>query len=857
MNLADLAHLAILDKRFCAVLLSGDLKLLDADFLREVGEVPRRMLRGRTSKTTSGGRAFASSCLPPRPSPHARRRPAHRLAELRMVLRGCAGPYQCLPQARAPFLRDLLGAHIKAVFWDYGSLCTRPFPRSRPPAALCRSSSHTTLCSCVPFAPPASTLALARWCAHTQSKARERRPDKSFRALSVMGDAYASALGVTVIRHKLIPPRPASFDGKLVLLPPKGLAPSEADASVVLSRVALADHGEVDVQASGDGRQWVVSYAQHSQAEAAVAALAEGLEAQGGAMFAQWNSRPYAERGWTTFESAVTTEVVARAAFFKKQRAALGRLPPKLIEIDDDDGPAVAEEADVERMAAATAAGVGGASVGAGPRIERVRAAIRDAAFTGKGDKDVVVGLYNEYMVKVGNAMNASGEGVAGTYEGERNEAGQYEGRGTFRFVSGNVYEGEWKAGKKEGRGTFRFASGDVYEGEWKANEREGRGTYRHASGDVYEGEYKADKREGRGTPAASEVCTRGSGRRTRWRARHVPLRQRRCVRGGVQGGQEGGARHVRYATAMELAQGRCSVGEAARWSADRQAAWRLQDGEVVEQISLEECEIAAKGWRARPRAEGAASRFVDWYAHVAHRIGVASLRHCDNVSVHRAAAALFSVRPCRVCVRCTVVTIPFSFYFYSTSTFYNTYTMGSYSKTAQQRMLLQGTSYRSQPGLLPHQAWLAVHGRRLHPMQVRTNLRVCARARVRRLVEVRCRVALAVARAQEGRAAFHALATVGRSGGGSGARFAASRSACRRSARARASETGARRHPRCERRWHRPTKSAHRRRRRRCRARRDPSAGAAAGGPSEGGAERAVGRVVEATTPPARAARR
>ena len=38
MNLADLAHLAILDKRFCAVLLSGDLKLLDADFLREVGE---------------------------------------------------------------------------------------------------------------------------------------------------------------------------------------------------------------------------------------------------------------------------------------------------------------------------------------------------------------------------------------------------------------------------------------------------------------------------------------------------------------------------------------------------------------------------------------------------------------------------------------------------------------------------------------------------------------------------------------------------------------------------------------------------------------------------------------------------
>ena len=40
--------------------------------------------------------------------------------------------------------------------------------------------------------------------------------------------------------------------------------------------VALADHGEVDVQASGDGRQWVVSYAQHSQAEAAVGAVVVG-----------------------------------------------------------------------------------------------------------------------------------------------------------------------------------------------------------------------------------------------------------------------------------------------------------------------------------------------------------------------------------------------------------------------------------------------------------------------------------------------------------------------------------------------------------------------------------------------------
>ena len=47
---------------------------------------------------------------------------------------------------------------------------------------------------------------------------------------------------------------------------------------------------------------------------------------------------------------------------------------------------------------------------GMGPRNKRVIAAIQEAAFTGKGDKPVVVQLYRDYAVKVQNALAGSGE---------------------------------------------------------------------------------------------------------------------------------------------------------------------------------------------------------------------------------------------------------------------------------------------------------------------------------------------------------------------------------------------------------------------------------------------------------------
>ena len=76
-----------------------------------------------------------------------------------------------------------------------------------------------------------------------------------------------------------------------------------------------------------------------------------------------------------------------------------------------------------------------------------------------------------------------------------------------------------------DGFGIYRMADGDAYEGQWKANKKDGTGTYHYASGRADVTRHEAD----------------------------------------------------------------ANVGEGARWSAERDMAWRLSGGDVVEEISLEE----------------------------------------------------------------------------------------------------------------------------------------------------------------------------------------------------------------------------------------------------------------------------
>ena len=155
-------------------------------------------------------------------------------------------------------------------------------------------------------------------------------------------------------------------------------------------------------------------------------------------------------------------------------------------------------------------------------------------------------------------------------YEGQY-KRDQKEGRGTFRYADGGVYEGGWKAGQREGQGAYRFVSGDVYEGEYKAGQEEGLGTFRYADGAVYEGEYIAGQREGRGT------------------FRHA---DGGVYEGEYKLGQRQGRGMFRYAdghTEVSVFDAGVRVGEGVRLTADTRTAWRLQHGQPLEEISIEE----------------------------------------------------------------------------------------------------------------------------------------------------------------------------------------------------------------------------------------------------------------------------
>ena len=125
-----------------------------------------------------------------------------------------------------------------------------------------------------------------------------------------------------------------------------------------------------------------------------------------------------------------------------------------------------------------------------------------------------------------------------GEYSGETNKQGKRDGKGTCRFSHGAVYEGEWKDGKMHGKGVYRLADGDVYEGSWTAGVKQGPMTMWYGSGRVDVVSFEKDADESEGV----------------------------------------------------------------RWSADREMAWRLHKGEVVEEITTEEAQkIASRLGRSVP----------------------------------------------------------------------------------------------------------------------------------------------------------------------------------------------------------------------------------------------------------------
>ena len=84
--------------------------------------------------------------------------------------------------------------------------------------------------------------------------------------------------------------------------------------------------------------------------------------------------------------------------------------------------------------------------------------------------------------------------------------------RGTYSFLDGSKYSGEFKAGNFGGFGTFYYANGSVYIGEWFNGNRNGNGSLTYRNGSKYVGEWRDGFQNGMGVEYTAEGRVLASG---------------------------------------------------------------------------------------------------------------------------------------------------------------------------------------------------------------------------------------------------------------------------------------------------------------------------------------------------------
>uniref|UniRef100_A0AAX7SWR2 VPS9 domain-containing protein n=1 Tax=Astatotilapia calliptera TaxID=8154 RepID=A0AAX7SWR2_ASTCA len=98
------------------------------------------------------------------------------------------------------------------------------------------------------------------------------------------------------------------------------------------------------------------------------------------------------------------------------------------------------------------------------------------------------------------------------TYEG-RWLSGKPNGRGVLKWCDGRIYTGAFKNGLEDGFGEFvapnkTLNKNDHYQGYWKDGKMHGLGTYRYASGEVYDGSFQEGVRHGHGMLRSGKLNT-------------------------------------------------------------------------------------------------------------------------------------------------------------------------------------------------------------------------------------------------------------------------------------------------------------------------------------------------------------
>ena len=94
-------------------------------------------------------------------------------------------------------------------------------------------------------------------------------------------------------------------------------------------------------------------------------------------------------RGWCTFESSASSEVLIRLSAYPTMKAAIKQLPPKMLALSSTTPITVV---DVDESQLAT-------------RVEEVTERIQRATFTGKGDKPKVVNIYKKYVERIADSL--------------------------------------------------------------------------------------------------------------------------------------------------------------------------------------------------------------------------------------------------------------------------------------------------------------------------------------------------------------------------------------------------------------------------------------------------------------------
>lgn len=143
----------------------------------------------------------------------------------------------------------------------------------------------------------------------------------------------------------------------------------------------------------------------------------------------------------------------------------------------------------------------------------------------GHGIKTLADGRTWEGNWKMGLPVDDKGQPIANLFPEPEPEvqtgclAGDCEnGDGTFAYVGGSKYVGQFKNSKPEGKGVFTYTNGDRYEGNFKAGLKEGVGVFYYAdntqtTGEWREGEYIGNSKIEHGKVGCIEGdCQNGRG---------------------------------------------------------------------------------------------------------------------------------------------------------------------------------------------------------------------------------------------------------------------------------------------------------------------------------------------------------